>query len=125
MAEQDERRNALLTAHVGVCVLTEFGHACGGKTGWYCDEALEIIKMGESCCHTHDIMDVAAAVVTPGVDVDRLRKQNQELLEALEAVMADIGAEEHSFRCSVDVIHGSPCVCGRVKARAAIEKAKS
>lgn len=47
-----------------------------------------------------------------------------DLLEALEAVMADQNAAEHSFNCSSDVFPDTPCICGRPAARQAIDKAK-
>jgi len=45
------------------------------------------------------------------------------LLEALEAVMYKVDGD-HSFSCSADVIHETPCVCGRDSARDAIKLAR-
>ena len=31
-----------------------------------------------TCCHTHEVMDVAAAIVTPGEDVDALKAELEQ-----------------------------------------------
>lgn len=59
----------------------------------------------KSCCHTHDILDVAAAVVTPGVDVAALKQQNQELLEALERLTLTGSAATGRMMCEFDELH--------------------
>ena len=50
-----------------------------------------------TCCHTHEVMDVAAAIVTPGKDVDALKaklEQARGLLvrtrETLNCVAAEL-----------------------------------
>ena len=35
-----------------------------------------------TCCHTHEVMDVAAAIVTPGEDVDALKAELEQTQDA-------------------------------------------